>query len=140
MKPAPVLETTQIAAAWLDQRLSTEEQALLAKCGFVSQERLPSGNVSYKLRFRGNDRRQRVVYIGTNEELAEAVRAEVKRLQSPLRKHRQRRALTANARSVLRVMKGRLEPVLASRGIHFHGYDLRCRRGESGPRSARSPD
>ena len=133
MKFVPVPETDQIAAAWIDQRLSSEEQTLLTKTGFVSDELLPSGNTSYKLRFRGRDRRQRVVYIGTNIRLAEAVRAEVKRLQSPLRKHRQRRALVTKARSVLRAMKERLEPELASRGIHFHGYDLRCRRGESGP-------
>ena len=139
MKSVPVPETKQIAAAWIDQRLSTEEQTLLAKTGFVSDDLLPSGNTAYKLRFRGRDRRQRVVYIGTNIRLAEAVRAEVKRRQSPLRKHRQRRALTAKARSELRVMKRRLEPVLASRGIHFHGYDLRCRRSESEPRSTRSP-
>lgn len=138
MKSASVLETTRIAATWLDQRLSNEEQVLLTKCGFVSDELLPSGNTSYKLRFRGGDRRQRVVYIGTNPQLAEAIRAEVKRLQSPLRKHRQRRALAANARSVLRAMKARLEPVLASRGVHFHGYELRFRRGESEPRSTRS--
>ena len=139
MKSAAVVESTQDAAEWLEQRLSSEEQSILAKCGFVSDERLPSGNISYKLRFRGRTRRQRVVYIGTNIELGESIRAEVKRLQSPLRKHRQRRALTAKARSELRVMKRRLEPVLASRGIHFHGYDLRCRRSESEPRSTRSP-
>ena len=138
MKSVPVPETKQIAAAWIDQRLSSEEQTLLTKTGFVSDDLLPSGNTAYKLRFRGRDRRQRVVYIGTNIRLAEAVRAEVKRLQSPLRQHRQRRALVAQARSALRAMKEGLEPAVASRGIHFHGYDLRRRRGES--RSARPQD
>ena len=133
MKSVP--ETNQIAATWIEQRLSSEERTLLAKTGFVSDELLPSRNTSYKLRFCGGDRQQRVVYIGTNTQLAEAIRAEVKRLQSPLRKQRQRRALVAQARSALRAMKEGLEPALASRGIHFHGYDLRRHRDES--RSAR---
>ena len=101
MKSVP--ETNQIAAAWIDQRLSSEEQTLLTKTGFVSDDLLPSGNTAYKLRFRGRDRRQRVVYIGTNTHLAEAVRAEVKRLQSPLRQHRQRRALVAQVKRVINI-------------------------------------
>ena len=69
-----VLEATTLATQWLQQHISISEQTLLTQQGFVSSERLPSGNLCFKLRYRSEDRRQRVVYIGTCRVLAEAIR------------------------------------------------------------------
>lgn len=139
MPPATALDhkternRRHLAAGWLAERLTHAELARLAHNGFVSGERLPSGNVAYKLRFRGDNmrehsRRQRVLYIGTNRQLAESIRAELERRQTPVRRRRKHRALAAQARTVLRAAKQKLGPALAARGIHFHGYDIRQRR------------
>lgn len=138
MTSATELQCRQLAARWLDQRLAHDEQTRLAHSGFVSGERLSSGNVAYKLRFRGSDQRQRVLYVGTNRQLAESIRAELARRQIPVYRRRKCRALAARARAMLRHLKQRLEPALASRGIHFHGYEIRKHRRVSSACSARS--
>ena len=115
-------------AAWLAQRLSKPERALLSRRGFVSSERLASGSICCKLRFRDLHQRQRVVYIGTNQQLAAALRAELHRLQSTRRERRARRRLVRRARRLLRTTKEQLQRDVSRRGFEFHGYALRRRR------------
>ena len=118
-------------AAWLAQRLSSEQRALLPGRGFVSAERLASGSICYKLRFRDLHQRQRVVYIGTNRQLADALRAELHRLQSARRERRAWRHLVSRARWLLRSTKKKLQGDVSRRGFEFHGYALRRRRSGS---------
>jgi hypothetical protein len=124
-----VKSSTFEAAKWLAAKLTPPDLAALARQGFVSEDRLPSGRSRFKLRFRTDDRKQRVLYIGVDAERAAAVRAELARRQGPTRRQRRLERLTREAVRVLRESKRVVEPLLAGTPWHFHGRAVRRRRG-----------
>src|SRR4051812_8701843 len=93
------------ASAWLLERLGADGLARLSRQGFVHSHALPSGRMCYKLRHRDAHRRQRVLHIGVNPSLAEAVQAELLRRQAPMRRRRLMRELVRDARTLLRLQK-----------------------------------
>ena len=103
-------------------RLEGEDLDALAHQGSLGVER--RGDRTYiKLRFR-REGRQQVRYVG-GAERAEAVRGELETLQSDVQLRRRLAALRRIAASSLRQSKRALEPLLASRGYHFHGQAIR---------------
>jgi hypothetical protein len=116
------------AQSWLRQHLTDQELHLLESQGFVSAYRLPSGSICYKLRFRNNQKCQRVIYIGTDSQKADAVRAELHQLQARHIRRLQLNRLVSKAASLLRATKERLRPYIERNGLRFHGYALRQQR------------
>jgi hypothetical protein len=107
-------------------KLSDRELAALRRQGTVSAER--RGNTTiYKLRFRMNGRQQ-MRYLGIHERLANSVEAELDVLQREVRLQRRRAALGRAASNQLKSAKLTLQPLLESRGFHFHGLAVRKRR------------
>jgi hypothetical protein len=117
------------AQSWLDKRLAPEQQRLLRRQGFVTAEALPSGRQIYKLRYRDAERRQRVLYIGADAQLAQAVADRVAELQVERRRRAELRRAMAAALVAQRRDRRLLAPVLAEHGFHFHGFTLRRTRG-----------
>ena len=114
-------------------RLSEADFTALQRQGFVSTERLPSGSPCHKLRFRGDDGKQHVRYIGIDEEAKAKVEQELEELQADRRLDRELLRLTRDARALLREVKRRLTPELAGARVKFHGNELRqTRRSSSG--------
>ncbi|QDT73694.1 hypothetical protein [Lacipirellula limnantheis] len=113
---------------WLAERLTPAQLKALASQGFVAFHRLPSGARCAKLRYRDAARRQRVLYVGTNEELAAGVVAALAECQSSLRRRRQVRALAQRGASAMRTSVRRLEQPLQQIGWRFHGRQPRRRR------------
>lgn len=103
-------------------RLDPGHWEALAQQGFVAGEQ--RGQRTYfKLRFR-SEGRQVVRYLG-DADRAEAVKAELKRLQQKTKTLRVLKARTKFANQKLREAKLALEPVLEARGFQFHGYAIR---------------
>lgn len=113
---------------WLSDRLPPADMALLARQGFVSRERLPSGVLCAKLRFRDDDGRQRVVYLGVDVRRAEQVAAHLAESQAAVRSRRLSERLHRRGQHLLRSIKPRLAPHLNSSEWHFHGRQLRRKR------------
>ena len=105
-------------------RLSDGDYESLATQGFVSRERLPSGRICFKLRFRRNPSKcQSVRYIGTNAAVAGEVRRELAELQMETREHRELKRLRREAFKQLRATKRRLMAILGREGVEFHGFE-----------------
>ncbi len=105
-------------------RLSSDDRAGLESQGFVAPERLPSGAVCYKLRFReAVTGRQRVRYIGTDAKVAADVAKELEELQ---RDRKYLRQLTRQARDLLRTVRATLEPQMRVIGLRYPGSVQRC--------------
>ena len=106
-------------------RLDEADWLRLTEQGFVSEHR--RGDKRYhKLRFR-RDCHQVVRYIGGSER-ADAVRAELARLQSGLHRQRDLAQLAKTAPKMLRAARRQFEPLLLERGYRFHGMAIRRRR------------
>lgn len=118
----------QSGERWLSARLSPAEMDLLDRQGFVSRERLPSGAVCAKLRFRNGRRRQRVVYVGVEPRLAEQIAAHLAVRQAATRRRKACTRLRRRGRRLLQSVRPSLEPHLCSDEWHFHGRQLRRRR------------
>jgi hypothetical protein len=112
-------------------RLSEADLVALRTQGFLSTERLPSGTRCHKPRFRRNDGKQQVRYIGIDEKAKAEVKEELKTLQANHRLDRELRRLTKRGRRLLREVKQRLTPELAAAGIRFRGHEPRWARGAS---------
>lgn len=111
-------------------RLSEYDYASLRAQGWVSQERLPSGRICFKLRFRRTPSgRQSVRYIGTDAAVADEVRQELAALQAETRNERELKRIRKAAFRQLRDAKKKLGPLLAPEGFIFYGFELRASRG-----------
>jgi hypothetical protein len=108
--------------------LPQEEFAALARQGFVSAEPRRDGRTYYKLRYRRGGR-QVVVGLGYDLHTAEQLRQELEGLQGPRRADRNLARLMRTARQRLCRSKTELASHLRSAGYHFHGYEIRRRRG-----------
>lgn len=84
----------------------------------------------YKLRFRLGGR-QRVRYLGTNQEEADDVERLVQALQSGRRIKKQLRELDHEVTEKLKTLKQRLSPFLDRAGLKFHGLAIRLPRARS---------
>jgi hypothetical protein len=104
--------------------LTVEERAALARQGFLATERRGGMNPIYKLRFRLHGR-QVVKYVGTNPDVAKAIRGAVAALQQDRRQARRLRRLAEEAQRTLRRAKRELGPLLEAAGLRFHGYAVR---------------
>jgi hypothetical protein len=78
----------------------------------------------YRLAFR-RDARQCSVYLGRCRELADRVRAALKRLREPLRRARQIARMRAAVKASLRREKLRLEGQLRKFGLYLKGFETR---------------
>jgi hypothetical protein len=110
--------------------LTPTELAALRSQGFVSSE-LRGEKTIYKLRYRV-DGRQRVRCLGNDASTAKGIEQELAVMQTAVRTDRQLTKLHRNLRIVLRESKTRLEPLLESRGIRFHGHKIRQTRNHEG--------
>ena len=104
--------------------LTPAESTALKSQGFVSAETRGQRCTVYKLRFR-IDGRQRVLYLGTNPLVADAVRAALRSLQKARRTRRNLRALIDQANRLLRESKSQLLADAKQEGYRFHGRALR---------------
>ena len=105
--------------------LGGEDLRMLTQQGFLSRE-IRRDKTYFKLRFR-RDGHQRVKYVSARQ--APAVRAELTELQRAVQITRNLDAATRDAQQILRQTKRQLQPVLATRGLAFHGLAVRRRRG-----------
>lgn len=109
--------------------LSFEHLQSLARQGSVCEER--RGSLSYyKLRFRHRGQ-QLVRYLGRDPAVAERIRKEVTSLQEPRQATLELSRLRRQVRQALRDAKMQLTPVMAQRGLKYHGYSLRASRQAS---------
>jgi hypothetical protein len=94
----------------------------------------------YRLAYREASR-QRSLYLGRSEDLADAVRGLLGSLQQPLRNRQAVRRLKSLARASLRRVKAELGRVLAKSGFWLKGYEVRRKKpplaaASSGPPAA----
>jgi hypothetical protein len=101
--------------------LSDEELGALSRQGFIRSERR-GGKTIFRLRYRIRGR-QHARYVSPRD--AAALEAELGLLQKRVRAHRRLTGLAALARQVLRHRRSTLAPLLAARGYHFHGHQIR---------------
>jgi hypothetical protein len=117
-------------------RFLDEHAAALSRQGSVSETRRGGrgGRTGkfYELRCRLAGR-QRCVYLGRDETLAEEVRDRLRQLQAPRHERRGRELLWKQQRAHGREIKARLNRELATLGLRLQGYELR------GVRKARLP-
>ncbi len=125
------MNSTLTARDWLDKRLSSDQQRLLKRQGFVATGQLPSGQTVYKLRFRDEKRRQRVLYIGADQQLARAVAERLTELQAERVERAELRRSMARSLAAERAGRQLLATVLAQHGYCFHGFAIRRTRGAS---------
>ena len=123
------MTTATRSDAWIDlcARLGPDAVSALAVQGFVAAELRASGRTTFKLRWRQAGR-QWVVYLGSDPDLANKVRAELAAHQAARNARREFGRLLCRARRILARAKARMAPVLAGRGLFYHGYTARLRR------------
>jgi hypothetical protein len=85
----------------------------------------------YKLAYRDRDGRQRALYLGTSAELAQQVRALLRKCQAGMHEQRKMHQLRKVAREKLKEAKKVLSDELADRGLRLQGYEVRGWRGLS---------
>jgi hypothetical protein len=107
-------------------RIDREDLAALAVQGFVSTEVRPSGQVTYKLRWR-RDGRQRVRYLGSDPAVAARVQAAVETLQQPNRSNRLWKVFLAAAWQTSRNIKATLGQPMKEIGYVYHGHTTRLK-------------
>lgn len=110
--------------------LEAKEIASLRRKGTITQERRGRDTIIFKLRFR-IAARQRVKYLGTDRHVVEQIRAELNDLQAAHRRSRRLRRLDAQARTLMRDTKLRLENRLEQAGLKFHGRAIRRPRNRN---------
>jgi hypothetical protein len=132
LRLAPVL--TNASPELASQRLlaklglTLDELAALRRQGAVSREPRGRNCVVFKFRFRLAGR-QRVMYLGTDAEQAEAVERELAEWQHSRHQSLEFARAHRTVARALRASKSRLEPLLEQAGYHFHGRAVRRRRG-----------
>jgi hypothetical protein len=113
--------------------LTAEDYRDLRRQGTVCSEDR-RGKVYFKLRFRKEDGRQRVRYLGGDRAVAESIRRELQELQLHRQHQSDLRQHDMEARKLLRQVKQNLVEAIAAHGFHFHGFSIRRRsrlgRGE----------
>ena len=108
----------------LDLLIGPVERQALEQQGFVAAEYCQGRGPYFKLRFRTRGR-QRVVYLGRDAHLAQAIRCELARSQAHRRIDHELAQVTAEAHDALRKSKKQLEKDLDCHGFRFHGYAIR---------------
>ena len=108
-------------------RLTPEERDSLRVQGFVAAERRGPACVVFKLRFRMRGR-QRVRYLGTDPEWADAVRRALSAWQSLQDAKRLLQRTERDSRKLLRSIKPRLVQAVEAVGLRFHGRLIRTPR------------
>src|SRR4051794_8601141 len=121
-------ETKQKLVAWPALKrigLTDEQLTLLPNQGFIAEE-WRHGRAVYRLHFRDATCRQRAVNIRAAD--LPAVALELKELQ--WRRHLKRRLaeLDRGRRQLARDRKVPLAPLVAERGLKFHGHAIRAPR------------
>src|SRR5688500_2321395 len=104
--------------------LGPEHLAALKVNGSIAQERRGRRMIVYKLRYRLSGC-QRALYLGTDENLVNLIRGELKDLQASRRRGRELLRLEKKALALLRTSKQRLESQLIQAGFRFHGRAIR---------------
>jgi hypothetical protein len=107
--------------------LNAEELAALQRQGFVSRE-CRRGREFFKLRFRLPSGKQCVCYLGSDPLVATELQEEVAQLQAVRHIDRKLSKLIKEAGRRLTDGKGKLTPMLAEAGYHFHGLSVRRKR------------
>ena len=113
--------------------LGEEELDALRHQGFVAPEfRVRAGRrwgPCYKLRWRQHGR-QRVLYLGIDEDVVSEIRAALERWQQTARLQKEIEGLFRQTRTAMRSLKDTLAPQISAAGMSWHGYQ---------PRRPRSP-
>jgi hypothetical protein len=105
--------------------LSVEEIAALRRQGFVSREQR-RGRTIFKLRFRmPPDGRQCVRYLGSDPDVAKAVRLELTQMQRVQNVDLELGKLRRRVPAGLRRRRKSAAPQLKPLGYHFHGFMIR---------------
>ena len=108
----------------LDLALSAQDYSDLCRRGSVSSE-YRRGKVYFKLRFRSEDGRQRVRYLGTDPSVARSIHRELQELQLHGRHEADLRRRDAEARRLLRRIKHDVAETIEALGFHYHGFLIR---------------
>lgn len=106
--------------------LVADELEALRRQGSVVRE-VRGRTIVYKLRFRLRGR-QRTKYLGTDGERAARIARILQDLQRLRCIRRRLKEAVRESANGLRIAKRRLEPILESAGIRFHGFLPRRRR------------
>jgi len=110
-----------------DLSLTVEDYRALRRRGTVCTERRRGGEY-FKLRFRTEDGRQRIRYLGKDPAVAETIRRELQGLQLHRRHLGVVKRRDTEARRLLRRVKQNLADAVGVLGCHFHGFAIRRRR------------
>jgi hypothetical protein len=122
--------------AWLARvALSELERAALERNGRISAE-WRGRKLRYKLRFRAGGK-QHVRYLGSDPVLAASVISALAELRRPKRAIAHLKKLCRAGWRSLRAEKRHIAPLLAVRGLAFHGH--RLRRSRSIAKGVRGP-
>lgn len=111
----------------LDLSLTVEDYRALRCRGAVCAE-YRHGVRYFKLRFRIEDGRQRVRYLGKDRAVAETIRRELQLLKLHRRHLGDAKRRDTEARRLLRQVKQKLADAVGAFGFHFHGFAIRRRR------------
>ena len=121
----PETKQNLVASPALKRVGVTVEQTLLANQGFIAQE-WRHGRAVYRLHYRDANRRQRAVNIPAAD--LPAVELELNELQRSRRVKRRLAELDRRRRQLARDRKMLLAPLIAERGLKFHGHAIRAPR------------
>lgn len=119
--------TKKDGTAWQGLGFTAEELTALARQGFVCCEPRGPNSKIFKLRFRLNGR-QKVRYLGTNEDHAQSIQWQLLELQRSTHQHQKLRRVARETRQILTLAKSKLNPLFASAGFDFHGLSIRRQR------------
>jgi hypothetical protein len=118
----PITQTDEATLQALN--LDAEELAALSHNGTIHQEQRGRNTIIFKLRYRLAGR-QRVKYLGTDQNLVAQIQTELNDLQAVHQRNHELRRLGKQARALLRETKQRLLAPLAQAGLKFHGRAIR---------------
>ena len=132
MSPSQAIQNDRGASAATDEGhlevigLDAEQLDAVRRQGFISRE--TRGRLTiFKLRFLLHGK-QRVKYLGTDEQRVAAIQAALNKLQEGRVLDRRLRDLNQQARERLKESKQRLLPLMAGSGWRFHGRVIRRMR------------
>jgi hypothetical protein len=120
----PIQLRNEVIAALSDLLLAEQDFRALRRRGTVCSEQR-RGTTYFKLRFRTEDGRQRVRYLGNDPGVAETIRRELQDLQLNRQHLVNLKRRDREARRLLRQIKQSLACAIEGVGFHYHGFAIR---------------
>ena len=124
-------DTQHVRERLMGLGLGPDELKSLRNQGFLASEfRVRAGRrwgPYYKLRWRQNGR-QRVLYLGIDENAVSEIRKVLETWQQPVRLEKEVNSLFRRTRRALKSLKDVLTPQICDDGKNWHGYESRRTR------------